>query len=192
MAHSEETKRKISENRKGKGTGIRPPEWRKNISLSRKGKPLSEAHKMALSEAHKGQVGFWLGKKRSKEDKEKFRRSHLGQSPSIEHRRKLSESVKRAKAYMKSSDSSEHETIRKSLDYKLWRESVLRRDNWACVFCFVRGGKLHADHIRPFAYFPELRFSIDNGRTLCIPCHMKTDTWGAGPKRKNENGTYKL
>jgi len=31
--------------------------------------------------------------------------------------------------------------------------------------------------IKPFAYFPELRLVIANGRTLCIPCHKKTDTY---------------
>lgn len=192
MPHSEETRKKISENRKGKGLGKRSTEWCKNISLSRKGKPLSESHKKALSEAHRGNPGYWKGKKRPPETIEKFRISHLGKTPSIEQRRKLSESVKKAKAYMRSADTPEHKRIRKSLDYRLWRESVLLRDDWTCVFCSKRGGKLHADHIKPFAYFPELRFVVDNGRTLCIPCHMKTDTWGAGPKRKNEDGTYKL
>ena len=71
-----------------------------------------------------------------------------------------------------------NEKLRKCVQYKLWREAVFTRDNWTCVFCFTRGGKLNADHIKPFAHYPELRFAIDNGRTLCESCHRKTDTYG--------------
>jgi hypothetical protein len=69
-------------------------------------------------------------------------------------------------------------SIRKSLEYRLWRESVFKRYNWTCIWCKERGGKLNADHIKPFSLFPELRFAIDNGRTLCVSCHRKTDTYG--------------
>lgn len=83
--------------------------------------------------------------------------------------------------------SSKNELIRKSVEYKLWRESVFKRDKWTCVWCKQKGGRLNADHIKPFAYFPGLRFSIDNGRTLCIDCHRKTDTYGWGTyHKKNE------
>lgn len=73
--------------------------------------------------------------------------------------------------------------IRVSIEYKQWRKSVFERDDYTCVFCKARSCKgksvtVHADHIKPFAHFPELRFELSNGRTLCVECHRKTDTYG--------------
>ena len=74
-------------------------------------------------------------------------------------------------------------SIRTSLEYKLWRTAVFERDNYTCIWCGARSGNgkaivLNADHIKQFAFYPELRFAIDNGRTLCTPCHKKTDSFG--------------
>jgi hypothetical protein len=63
---------------------------------------------------------------------------------------------------------------RYSPESKLWREAVFKRDNYTCQNCGIRGNYLEADHIKPFAYFPELRFELSNGRTLCKNCHNKT------------------
>lgn len=67
--------------------------------------------------------------------------------------------------------------IRMSLKMKQWRIAVFERDNYTCQGCNQRGGNLEADHIKQFAYFPALRFDVDNGRTLCKDCHKKTPTY---------------
>jgi HNH endonuclease len=72
-----------------------------------------------------------------------------------------------------------HQKIRHSLEYQAWRNAVFERDAYTCVECGDnRGGNLEADHIKPFAYFPDLRFELSNGRTLCHDCHTKTPTYG--------------
>jgi len=77
----------------------------------------------------------------------------------------------------------QNKKIRASKEYSEWRRQVFERDNHTCVWCGQVSGKLHADHIYPFSLFPNLRFFIQNGRTLCVPCHMKTETYLSGAKR---------
>lgn len=60
--------------------------------------------------------------------------------------------------------------------YQDWRNSVLSRDKYTCQHCqrickkYEKG--LAAHHIKPYASYPELRFELSNGLTLCRECHM--------------------
>ncbi len=75
-------------------------------------------------------------------------------------------------------DRPEMLRIRNSSQMAEWRKAVFTRDNYTCQLCGERGGKLHADHIKSFLRFPDLRFDIANGRTLCVPCHQQTPNYG--------------
>jgi 5-methylcytosine-specific restriction endonuclease McrA len=103
---------------------------------------------------------------------------------SEEHRKKLSNSQRKVdrsgskNPYWKGG-RDQSQSIRKTIAYAEWRKIVFKRDNYTCKICGVRGVKIHADHIKRFRDYPELRLEPDNGRTLCVPCHRKTDTWGS-------------
>jgi len=82
--------------------------------------------------------------------------------------------------------TKENKIIRNSRRYADWRNLVFKRDNFTCQNCNANGVYLEADHIKPFAYFNELRFELSNGRTLCKPCHAKTDTYMGRARQKNK------
>jgi hypothetical protein len=68
--------------------------------------------------------------------------------------------------------------LAKSQDaYKQWRFSVFSRDKFLCIHCGSKK-QLEADHIKEWCNYPELRYEITNGRTLCHSCHKKTDNYG--------------
>ena len=65
-----------------------------------------------------------------------------------------------------------------SAEQREWRTAIFARDAYTCQECGVKGGRLQADHIKPFSTHPDLRYDLSNGRTLCVPCHQATPTYG--------------
>ena len=192
--HSEETKRKIAKSLTGKvspmkgkrGLWHQTEDAKRRISESGKGlkcPTVSNEHRRKLSEAGKGRIPWNKGKLWNKEVKDKIRVKAIGRKQSEETIRKRvlanKGTVSGEKNWnWKGGITPINEKIRKSLEYRLWRTAVFERDNYQCIWGGKEhGSKLQADHIKPFAYFPELRFAIDNGRTLCVECHKKTDSY---------------
>lgn len=62
---------------------------------------------------------------------------------------------------------------RKTKEWKDWRKQVFERDNYTCQSCGKRGCVIHPHHIKKRSVFPELKFDINNGVTLCNRCHIK-------------------
>lgn len=174
MKHTEEAKRKMSESHKGK---IFSEETRKKMSISRKGKkrfPMSEEWKLKISIGKKGKKLPPFSEEHRKRLSECQRGNHkgLGKKRSEQSRINMSNAHKGARSYnWKGGITSLNEVIRDSVEFRLWREVVFARDNWICQKCKVKGGKIHPHHIKNFADWPELRFAIDNGITLCGNCH---------------------
>ena len=92
----------------------------------------------------------------------------------------------------KGGKNSINNQIRECYEYGQWRKACFERDNYSCQHCNQRGGILNVDHIKQLArlileynittmksaYSCSALWNIDNGRTLCVPCHKQTETYG--------------
>lgn len=57
-------------------------------------------------------------------------------------------------------------------EYIAWRTAVFERDSYTCQACGDKK-RLNAHHIKTWTGYPDLRFDLTNGITLCFSCHAK-------------------
>lgn len=197
---SEESKKKMSESHKGKPSSSNT-KFKKGHVPWCKGKKFTDEHRKNISIGHKGQKPSdkqikmarqrWsgignpnYGKPMNPDLKLKLINIHKTRKRSLEEVKKRSDAQKGEKgSNWKGGITPKQKSVRNSVEYKTWRKAVFERDNYTCQNCGARGVIIHADHIKSFAHYPELRFELSNGRTLCIDCHEKTDNY----KRKADN-----
>jgi hypothetical protein len=146
--------------------------------------------KECFNKSQKGKIpknfriaGWYKGKKRPPEFGKLISKRLTGRKLSPEHIKKSVETRKKNGNYQGrrgekcnwwiDGRTPENKKIWKSIEMRLWRESVFARDNWTCQKYKIRGGVLRPHHIQNFAEFPELRFAIDNGITLSEKAHKE-------------------
>ncbi len=157
---TEEHKRKLRESNLGKK---RSEETKKKISIAKIGhtpwnkglkgvmpNPWNKGKKTGIipkSVFKKGNKGYWLGKKRL---------DMIGENHPMWKGGKCKRKDERNDGL-----------------YANWRLQVYRRDNYKCRINKNCQGRIIAHHILPWRDYPELRYEINNGITLCQAHHPR-------------------
>lgn len=175
-----------------KGIFKNPIERAEKIRLKRIGTkrpPFSTEWKRKISEScKKSQAGRY---KRTPEIIEKIRQARLRQVFTPEAKQKVIDAIIKINKERvgikhhnwKGGITLEKNKIRSSRKYAKWRIKIFERDNYTCQECGKKGTYLQAHHIKSFSDYPELRYDINNGKTLCLECHKKTFIYGHKTKR---------
>lgn len=132
--------------------------------------PKTAEHRLKISRS-------LMGKKQSQEQIRNAALTRIGKRRTSEQRAKMSG----PNCHLwRGGITSVNKMARECWEYDEWRRSVFKRDNYQCVIGGKdHGNKLQADHIKSFSQYPDLRYVVSNGRTLCEDCHKKTDNYGS-------------
>lgn len=133
----------------------------------------------------------------------KIKPPHLGKPHSEQTKRNISEARKgkgvgERNGVWKGGISKIEHAVRVMPEYIEWRSKVFQRDSWTCRTCNKNGGYMTAHHIKSFinilrenkisnitaARNCQELWDINNGVTLCEPCHSLTDNYKSRAKER--------
>lgn len=76
--------------------------------------------------------------------------------------------------------------------YIRWAQNVKRRDHYTCSICGRKGVQLNSHHLNAWAEYPNERYDVDNGTTLCTFHHEDFHAkFGKGKNTKEQFKQYK-
>lgn len=171
---SEETKRKIGLAHRGKKLS---EEHKQKLSVVKKGKkswnkgiPLSEEHKKKLSLIKKGKIGNNKGKHWKIADTSNMNKDKIGKSSWVKGRfGEKNHTYIKDRSLLRKDREKMYDT-----QYKYWMTEVKNRDNWKCrLLNNDCKGRLESHHIFSWRDYPELRYVLTNGITLCRSHHPR-------------------
>jgi len=148
------------------------PAWnkgKKGVQIAwNKGKKFSKETIERMKEAKsKNPTRYWLGKNRPPHSKETIKKMKLSAKRGEESHRWIKDRTKLKK-------TGEANKDRRSSAYITWRKNVLLRDNFKCKIANQDcNDKVIAHHILGYTEYPELRYKINNGITLCQAHHPR-------------------
>lgn len=117
------------------------------MSYNQKGRPKSASHRQRISEGLHGNVNV-KGK-------------HINVGPDNPN-------------WIDDRSLVKHRQNRNNPEYKQWRQHVWLRDAFGCKIASTDcKGKIEAHHILAWHDYPELRYQITNGITLCHAHHPR-------------------
>ena len=149
-------------------------EHRMNLSISLRGRKLSEEQKKSIKENN---AKYWLGRKRPEVKNwlsgNKF---FAGRKHTEEAKKKISESHSGKNHYAWIEDREIlKRNKRNDPEYKQFVKKVKYRDKNICKLKSNDCSEYNiVHHIKGWSMFPELRYKVSNGITLCQAHHPRT------------------
>lgn len=152
-------------------------EDRKNRSEMCKLKGIRPPSRKGLIPWNRGKTNIY-SKETLKKISQNTSKAMIGHLTSEETRKKIGVAHSKEKStFWKGGISQFNRTERQILtdtfEYRQWRRIIFGRDDYICQICGEKGGRIHANHIKKWLDYPELRLVVRNGITVCEQCDIK-------------------
>jgi len=139
--------------------------YKKYKNYSVKGLKTGRGWNKGMSKKNGDELSY--GKPRKQETKDKISAKLKGRIITEEARKKISEAHKALWDKI-----GRTEKVIRGWKSTKWKKEIYKQDDYRCKKC-GSNDSIFAHHILSWKDYPELRFELSNGITLCFECHKK-------------------